>query len=285
MNRDAEDHLPIAKADVEHLFGKCLLRLQHYEHRVKTILADHRRSISTAAIAEDRAAPAANTNRQTLGVLVGQMMDSFIVAGELERPTDLADADPADDGVAMTMLIQIGLRPEDFAKVEADLKELVALRNRLVHHFLEEHDLCSLFGCEGGRSALVEASTQIDRAMETLANWETELVQMKSALTQLLSRAEIRAALTGETIPWPITTIVRALREAESALARDGWAPIRDAAHWITKRYPNERPDGYQCRSWKQVVHEAGCFDLNYRSVNGQREAWYRSRTSKSDLP
>lgn len=116
--------------------------------------------------------------------------------------------------------------------------------------------------------------------MGELRKWATSLETMHSMLHGVLNTEEFRDILTGKTIPWPVTMIVHALREAETALMIDGWAPVRKAADWISKHYPDERPDGYRCRSWQQVVHESRLFDLRYRvRADGRREACYRSRT------
>lgn len=275
MSNATDDPLAEARAEVQRLFGHCLLRLQGYEILVKAILTRHHLYASATEVAQPRAACASDVDRQTLGLLVGQMLTSFFVAGEPERTVKAVDDDPAFE-----MRFWIGLQPADFSKVEADLRDLVALRNRLVHHFLEEHELRSLQGCDVARSALVEDSARIGRAMQDLRSWAADLQRAQSAVVQFLNSTDFRDALIGEAIPWPMTTIVQALREAERALARDGWAPVPKAADWISKHHPDEQPASYLCRSWRQMVHESRLFDLRYRRLgDGRREAWYRSRT------
>ncbi len=77
-------------------------------------------------------------------------------------------------------------------------------------------------------------------------------------------------------------TITQALHEAAIELARGDWAPVDTATCWIKKRYPEEQPEGYGCKSWRQVIHETGRFDLQVRKVDGRRQAWYRPRNRVS---
>ena len=266
-----------AAGDLEGRIAEAFDQLSPKQQTLARLILDNRyfaSFASAAEIADPSAMSATPANRQTLGLLVGQMMGSFIVVGEPESPADLTDGEPA-----VEFRVRIGLRPEDFAKVEADLRDLVALRHRLVHSFLEDHELCSPAGCETALSALDEASTRTEKALAELRVWAGDLERSLSVAAQVLNSTGVRDALTRTAIPWPVTTIVQALREAERALARDGWAPVPQAAEWISKHYPGERPDGYLCRSWRQVVHESRLFELRYRTLgDGRREAWYRSR-------
>lgn len=77
---------------------------------------------------------------------------------------------------------------------------------------------------------------------------------------------------------WPAAGIVRALREAASELAVDGWTPVAAASRWIMERSPDQQPNKYGCASWRQVLHESRLFELRYRDVDGERAAWYRVR-------
>ncbi|WP_349681082.1 OST-HTH/LOTUS domain-containing protein [Thiocapsa sp. UBA6158] len=81
------------------------------------------------------------------------------------------------------------------------------------------------------------------------------------------------------TVLWPAAGIVRALRDAASELAVDGWTPVTAAGCWITERSPEQQPNKYGRASWRQLLHDSRLFELRYRDVHGQRAAWYRVRT------
>ncbi|BCF96619.1 hypothetical protein PPGU19_011880 [Paraburkholderia sp. PGU19] len=76
-----------------------------------------------------------------------------------------------------------------------------------------------------------------------------------------------------------LSGIVYALREATTELAIDGWTRLTDAEAFVVERYPDQTPDQYGCRSWKQVLHESRIFELQYRENSGaSRSAWFRER-------
>lgn len=273
MTHETNDSLSMAQAEVHRLFGQCLLRLQGYERLVKAILSHHSLSGPAASLPEAQAARAADIGRQTLGTLAGQMMGSLIVA---DGPRE--QWKPSDSNPQVAFRMHIILPPEHFAKTEVELRDLVALRNRLVHHFLDEHELGSTGGCERARIALTESSAQIAQAAHNLRIWAQDLEQMRSRMVKLLGMDEMWDAIFEGEIPWPITTVVQALREAEAELAIDGWASVVKAEEWVSTHHPDERPTGYRCSSWRQVIHESRLFDLRHRTIDGRHEAWYRSK-------
>lgn len=272
MTSEANDRISIARAEVQRLFGECVLRLQGYERLMKAILTQHRRSGSAVTFGEPSTNRDADIHRQTLGILVGRMLNDFIVTDGPQEP-----GNPSNDDPEFEICMWIGLRPENRAKVEADLRDLVTLRNRLVHNFFDDHELSSPGGCEEALSALNEALERIAIARDQLRDWAADLEGMQSSLAELLNSPDIQNALIGGAIPWPITTVVKALREAEVALAAEGWAPVLEAEKWMSNHYPDEQPAGYGCRSWRQVIHDSGLFDLSYRVVDGRREARFRT--------
>ncbi|MCX2865177.1 OST-HTH/LOTUS domain-containing protein [Paucibacter sp. PLA-PC-4] len=71
---------------------------------------------------------------------------------------------------------------------------------------------------------------------------------------------------------------VSALREAALALAVDGWASVDAAADWISAQHPDQTPEKYGCRTWRQVIHESRRFDLRYRDEDGPKKVWYQER-------
>lgn len=280
MNADPGDPLRVAQAEVERRFGRCVLRLQGYERIAKAVLAAHRGFVPLDPAAPDAAARVGRFDQQTLGALVGQMTGSFLGSAEA-RLQDDAPEPP----LGMRWHFQIGLSVQDLAQVATDLRNLVALRNWLVHHFTEDHDLFSVEGCARASAALDEAGARIDRARAELQVWAGDLERMRSVVAEVQSQPDFVDVITGRKIPWPITVIVQALREAEQALAQEGWTPLRAAVTWIATRYPDEKPDGYGCWSWPHVVQESRLFDLRIQQGDGARAHWYRSKAGGAAEP
>ena len=255
--------------------GQCVVQLQAYEGLIKAILAEC--EVSGTANGTDRDARAADTGRKTLGVLVGQLMGSFLTA----EPQTSAPADepkPADGLASFRIRMQIGIPADEFARIECDLKDFVCLRNELIHQFIERHDLKTANGCRAAEGALIAAHCRIERHWDDLKQWAQDLIQTRQQFVDLLGSEMVRGILVSGKVPLSLTPIVAALREAAAELAVDGWAPVVEASALVLSRYPDELPANYGCRSWRQVLHESGVFELRYRETKGRRSAWYRER-------
>lgn len=264
--------LPAARHAVEHLFGQCLLRLQTNELLMKSIVARHQLSIPTTGVEEAQADRAAEIGRKTMGLLVNEMMGSFLLSeGQESMREDRGDAP------SIASKFTIAFPAEEFARIEAEHRDLVRLRNTLVHHFLEQHDLRTTDGCLTAQQTLTSILDRVTRAYEELRCWVSDMERTRKVLTDHLASPDLRDLVVHGRVPWHITTITQALHEAAMELA-SGWAPVDTATCWITEHYPEEQPEGYGCRSWRQVIHETGLFDLQVRKVDGRRQAWYRPR-------
>lgn len=202
-NGDVQAH----QREVQRLLGRCLLRLQQYERLMKTIVAHHSLSGPAHALEKIRAARIDDASTKTLGTLVGQLLGSYVVA---------EGADTADDGTVnepedvpyFAMRIQLNLFAEDYIQTQCDLKELVLLRNNLVHHFIDQHDLWSIDGCLTARDALVSAYERIDKNFEQLRGWGTRMDEVRRQAAELVqSDAFYDFRLNGiapdRTVHWP----------------------------------------------------------------------------------
>lgn len=268
--------------EVQRLLGRCLLRLQQYERLMKAIVAHHDISGPAHALEEIRAARVDDASTKTLGILVGRLFGSYVVTEGADTAADDTADEPVDvPHVAMRM--QLILSPEDYVRTQSDLKELVRLRNNLVHHFIDQHDLWSVDGCMTARDALVAACERIGKHFEQLQGWAEHMNQARRLSAEFTQSDAFRDLIVNGifpdgTVDWPAAGIVSALREAANELAVDGWTPVAAAGRWITERSPEQQPSKYGCASWRQVLHESRLFELRYRDVDGQRAAWYRVR-------
>jgi hypothetical protein len=275
--------LPGQQREVQRLLGRCLLRLQQYERLMKAIVAHHDLSGPAPALETIRAARIHDASTKTLGTLVGQLLGSCVVTAATDTAADTTANEP-EDVLFFAMRLQLNLSGEDYVRTQRDLKELVMLRNNLVHHFIDQHDLWSTGGCRTARDALVAASACIDRHYEQLRGWAEHMEQARRLAAAFVQSdafhdVVINGIAPDGTVDWPAAGIVGALREAANALAVDGWTPVAAAGRWIMERSPEQQPNRYGCASWRQVLHESRLFELRYRDVDGQRVAWYRVRT------
>ncbi|NWG75313.1 MAG: hypothetical protein HXY24_12005 [Rubrivivax sp.] len=249
---------------------------------MKAIVAHHDIAGPAHALESIRAERIADTATKTLGTLVGYFVGSYVVTDEVDNSDEVEDKAP-NDVMSFRMRTSMSMSAEDYARTEADLKELVLLRNNLVHHFIDQHDLWSLDGCRGANDALLAAYSRIDELFEQLRGWAEHMDQARRLTAEFVQSDAFHDLVANGiapdgTVDWPAAGIVRVLREAAGALAVDGWTPVASAGRWIAERHPEQLPGKYGCSSWRQVVHESRLFELRYRDVDGRRAAWYRPK-------
>ena len=243
-------------------------------------MADYEISGPAHALEEVRAARMTATAGKTLGTIVGELLGSYVVPNEVDTPIPTS-TDTSEAYISIGSRLQ--LSDADFARTENDLRELVLLRNNLVHHFIDQHDIGTLDGCRSGRDALIAAYTRIEQHLKELRAWAKGMQQAHRALAEVVQSGGFRDLVVNGihpdgTVFWPGAGIVRALREAASELAVDGWTTVEEAGRWIAERYPEQEPAKYGCSSWRQVVHESRFFELRYFEVGGRRVARYREK-------
>ncbi len=285
MTANSDEALQALQREVQRLLGRCLLRLQQYERLIKAIMADREISGPAHALEEVRAARMTATAGKTLGTIVGELLGSYLVTKVEDTPIQTA-TDTSDAHISFGFRLQ--LSDEDFARTENGLRELVLLRNNLVHHFIDQHDIGTLDGCRGGREALIEAYTRIDQHFEELRAWAEDMQKARRAFAGVVQSDAFHDLVVNGihpdgTVFWRGAGIVRALQEASSELAVEGWTIVEEAGRWIAERYPEQEPEKYGCSSWRQVVHESRFFELRYFEVGGRRFARYREKERPAD--
>jgi hypothetical protein len=167
MQETTED-LKAEQRVAQRLLGRCILRLQLYECLLKGILSDHAWAGSVSDLAAIRADQERRTARKTLGTLVGEFLGSYLIAGEPHDRSETSDG-PGVGTATVSFRVQVSLSPDELEQTSTDLKELVELRNMLVHTFIDQHDLWSVEGCRRAQEALVEAHDRIDSRLLWLA--------------------------------------------------------------------------------------------------------------------
>ena len=275
-----DEELQTLQREVQRMLGRCLLRLQQYEQLMKAIVAHHEISASGSPLESNLAERIADAANKTLGTLVGTLLGTYVTGGDQD---EVAEPDVPDNIISFKMKMSLRMSAEDFDTTQNDLKELVLLRNNLVHHFIDQHDLWSLDGCRGAQESLVAAYSRVDQHFEQLRGWAEHMDQARRLAAEFAQSDAFRDLVINGIAPdgsvdWPAAGIVRALHEAADQLAVDEWTPVTTAGRWIAERYPDQLPAKYGCSSWRQVVHESRLFELRYREVNGQRAAWYRPK-------
>lgn len=276
-----KDDQQAQQREIQRLLGRCLIRIQQYECLMKAIVAHHDISGPAHALEAIRAARVDDASTKTLGTLVGQLVGSYVTteaASGNEKQAELPD-----NAVSFRFRTQLSLSAEDYIRTQDELRELVSLRNMLVHHFIDQHDLWTTEGCRSALETLDSSYARIDQRYEQLRGWAEHMEQARQLAAEFVQSDAFRDFVINGIAPdgsvdWAGAGIVRVLREAARELAVEGWTPVNVAVRWILDRYPDQQPAKYGCASWRQVLHESRLFELRYREVDGLRAAWYRPR-------
>lgn len=273
--------------EVQRKLGRCLLRLQQYERLLKTIAAHQEIEGPAERLQGIRDGKAHELSGKTLGHLVGLLTGSYLSVESSEVADSTAGETRGDVPATGWFRIRssISMSPEVHAETVQQLRELVNLRNELVHHLIERFDVWTLAGCRDAVSHLDAAYLKIDAHYASLANWAKSM-QEAHALTAsfFASRAWEDFYLHGiapeGAVDWPRATVVTLLQEAAAGKARDGWTNLADAIAFIGNWQPDQTPKRYGCSSWRQVLHESNLFDVRRdKAMDAAPGAtWYRCR-------
>jgi len=276
-----EPFRPEAQHEVQRHLGRCLVRLQQYERLLKAMLSHHR----LGGVAEELPAlQVENVKRyanQTLGQLVGSLLDSYAVAPGIKKPV-LNDAKVPPDKVSMSFHVQMEMDEERLAAFKAAIQELVSLRNDLVHHFIERFDIWTNEGCTAALVYLSASYACIDRHVLELREWAKRMDEARSKFAEYIQTPAFRDMLVNGiesdgSVDWEWAGIVRALMDFVKQSATQGWLRLDDATAWMAHHHPYQTPERYKCKGWPQVLHESRAFRLEYREEEGRRVAWFRA--------
>lgn len=272
--------------EVQRLLGRCLLRLQQYERLLKAMIVFQKLSGTSEMLPHALDARRAEASDKTLGTLIGRLMGDYILKEGCELPDDTHKQ--PDGSTHFSFRMQLKLPTERHEALKTELRELVTLRNTLVHHFIDLHDLWTIDGCLQAQGALSRSYAEIDRHFEQLVTFSGYMDEARKAAAELVQSTQFHEMVVNGIAPdgkihWHLAGIVGALREAFHTLSIDGWVNLDAAARWIAEHHPQQTPRKYGCSRWRHVIHESGQFELRRFMHNGQFGAWYRERRNATE--
>jgi len=277
-------------ASVQRLLGLSLLRLQEYEALLKQMLLRGHISGPPEEISKLLQKKSSSLKKKMLGELVGDLTNTVMTV-ENTGHFDKSYSGPSRDVAWIESHMQIVFSQERYAVLKPALKELVTLRNELVHHFIDKFDLHSLEGCIGAEEFLRKSHADIEENLALLRAWNKSLEEAQTKLTSLLGDPAFLDFIDGihsdKTVDWSRAGIVQGLRDAEESLAINGWTNLSAAILWMSKNAPEQRPKRYGCSTWRQVIHVSRQFEVSKQAPLGTTVdvqthhamlLWYRSR-------
>ncbi|QDF95618.1 hypothetical protein CJ010_03175 [Azoarcus sp. DD4] len=275
----------MSQHEVQRKLGRCLIRLQQYECLAKALVTAGKIEGPVSAIENIQAQRRAAAARQTLGQLVGTLTDATVVPVRPESASSAEDskfANLTEAWVHMDFSLEVG--GDKHTQIVTELSRLVELRNRLVHHFIQDHDIWTEQGCLSAQAQLDRSFEQIDQRYQELRTWAQSIIAAKQRLAAFAATKVFDNLIHGigpdGAVDWSGSTIVLLLREAEARFARNGWALLADATKLIQAESPDHTPQRYGCQTWRQVLHESGLFSIRKEVIGNGRPniIWFQSR-------
>jgi hypothetical protein len=276
-----------AQQDVDRWLGRCVIRLQRYEYLLKALLA------SMDVEGEPQALDDALTQRQldlhldTLGTIVKQFTNNHLTTHSKAAVPAKKRVSPrgADGWVGVSF--RVAMTPAQQAQRHQDLKGLVAMRNDLMHHLVEMFDLTRSDGCHRALSHLQECYEKISVEFKFLNELADHVEKARLAARMALESPSFEAALlhglrSEGTSCLHDCIITECLRDADDACRIDGWTALDDAIVFVGKHYVDEFPSKYGCKTWRQILKRAACFDIRITpgGESNAGKAWYRTITT-----
>ncbi|MBX9754177.1 MAG: OST-HTH/LOTUS domain-containing protein [Pseudomonadaceae bacterium] len=282
MQQPEGELLASLQDNVSRKVGRCILRLQQYELLMKRLLAAHDRPpLRDSSAGLRTAAPTRGIARLASNNLDHPLAD--LGAGAASQ----AKTDALRGASQPSLRLHRGgeLSDDDYQKAKQDLAALVARRNHLVHHFMQQFELFSTAGCHAAELYLDETYQQIDQHDRELRAWTKGMehgLEHSHAFMQSTTWRDVLlyGLVPGQPVDWPGTTIVQQLTLAESTCHEAGWTSLAAAIGFIHRDWPELNPKKYGCRSWRHVIHQSGLFEIQKRKpADSERtQVWYRSK-------
>lgn len=278
------DDVPAIQHIVQRKLGRCLLRLQQCERQLKAIVAYGELSGPADQLPIIREQKIVCAQNKTMGTLMGMLTENFLTPLSPNEEESQTETDACDQ-IWFSYRHQLEMPAEHNEATKVALKELVDLRNELVHHFLERFDLWSETGCQAADGFLEERYETINRHYLNLQRWATAMDEARSEMASFVQSQAFEDLIDGilvdGSVNWSGSGICSCLREAETKLADAGWTRLEAAIRWIGSTYPEQTPKRYGCSSWRHVLHESRQFEIRKSQAdNGCTAVWYRSKVS-----
>jgi len=269
---------PVAslQREVQRKLGRCLLRLQQYERLVKALAVDFEVSGPSDELEDIRRKRGETVSKLTLGQLIKELTDTYLQPHQPKASA--SEWDPGDSSrIWFRMQTRMTLDQADYDRVIGGLKELVALRNELVHHFIERFDVWSVAGCQDADAYLDASLIKVNDRYAELRHWALSMDEARRRMGAFLASSTGTDFLFDGIYPdgsvdWANCGIVRCLRIVAADVAVDGWASLDRAIAKMNLDHPEQTLKRYGCASWRHVLHESKQFKIRRAPGSGQKK-------------
>ncbi|MFS1163139.1 hypothetical protein [Aeromonas salmonicida] len=212
----AQSGLNDLKEQIALEYGRCLLQLQQFELMLKAALPTLKVSGFSDELARNVERDRQLLGGKTLGHLVGQWSQRTTLENEQEID---------DDALNGRAYFRVSFGLEDGEWMNEKLKQLVELRNELVHHFLSQFTLNSEASCQEAIRYLATAANTIRDNREALHSLLATAEKAKSELFEFMlspqgERFLLSGVLLGEPADnWENTTVIQQPKVEERSIS------------------------------------------------------------------
>ena len=248
------------------LLGRSLIQVQGLEQLLKQLLASRYIGGTVPEIEKQLATRHLDYATNTFGTLVGELFRDYVVLEGFEHPEA---PEPVNSTLpAMHIRYSVSLRADEHARVKDCLEALVRTRNDIVHHLVTQFPLMTPEGAQGAVEHLRAFAENLKLGRELIRGWAEAQYALRVEQTNFMQSDAGYAMVVDGIMPngeviWPISGLVRALREAARVLASPGgWTPLNEAIAWIQTHAPTQTPSRYRCSSYRHAIHESKVFDV-----------------------
>lgn len=282
----------ILHIQVHQKLGRCMIRLQEYERLLKAMLAGMSTDGPAASLQAVRSQRASSIHGKSLGLLVQMFTADYLVSESRESQADesrASDGEESLDGPCVSLNFRIVLPSDHHARIKESLARMIAMRNELVHHLLESFDLSDEDGCAAACDHLDSCHEEVAKQLSALRGWAEGTTQLATLLSSVLESPAfdkvfshgIENARTGMS---GMDGVIACLKMAEAECTYGGWTSIDSAIMYLTRVSPDERPNKYGYRTWRQLLARSEQFEVRVDKGNDatRGQTWYRSRSDQA---
>lgn len=199
MQGEPSPELVAKNREVQRLFGRCLLRIQQIERVLKAVVVVQHHYGSGADSLHHAQQRAVHVSKLGMGDLVDFLLAEVVHiktgqvgpdGQEVEKPSKKAGGGPEAKAAALakrhdkaqakahserrpwfSTKVTLSASPEEVQSIATRLTALVQLRNRVVHHFSDDHTIRTEAGCDSAIAFLEGADTTLAEHTEHLGAW------------------------------------------------------------------------------------------------------------------
>ena len=260
--------------EIQRKIGRNILLFQQLEYGLKYIVANGQFSGYLSELESIIATRKSSVNKQTLGQLVGQFVES-------SNPTrnDYSTEPDEIKEPHFSFDFRIETDENSYKEKKESLSRLVLERNKLVHHLLPELDPKSFESCKKVEKNLDEQGDRI----------RTELINVQS-LAQALSDARKKQADYFGSDEGKKEYLLLFLRQdrlvillaeiASQVVREDGWTLMNTAGELVKQHAPDELASlhkGTEHKSLKSLMLKTEMFEFNEeKTANGGKRGLYK---------